>query len=144
MSKKQSFSHRVGTPIGSPSGPRKAKEGGNPRAQAQQAKEALQAGRIWQAEEICRGLLARDPDFAPALVVMGMVAGQTGRVDHGIQLLARACARLKDDIEANHALAILYRQRGLAAEAEAIWLRILEQNPNHAEANNYMGILRLM
>ncbi len=115
----------------------------NPRVLIQKAREALRAGRLWEADEISRGLLARDPDNAAAQAAMGMVAGQTARLDFGIQLLEKACPRLPEDTEALNSLALLYRQVGRLPDAEAIWAKLLERQPTNPEVNNSLGMCRL-
>ena len=51
-----------------------------------------QAGRLAEAERIYRQILAQQPDHAEALNLLGVLAGQTGRLDAAVDLIHRAIA----------------------------------------------------
>jgi tetratricopeptide (TPR) repeat protein len=112
----------------------------NPQVLAQRAREAFRSGRLWEAEEIARNLLAKNPSFPPAMAAMGLVASQTGRIDFAIQLLEKSTSAIPEDREGLNALANLYRTVNRIEEAEAIWLRMLKQQPMSAELHNSLGI----
>lgn len=57
------------------------------------AQTAAQAKRFGEASGICNDLLATQPDLAPALALLGMVAAHTGDIDRAVGLLERAVAR---------------------------------------------------
>ena len=51
-----------------------------------------QAGRLAEAEKICRQVLSRQPGNPDALHLLGMIAAQVGQLDAGIELIRRAIA----------------------------------------------------
>jgi hypothetical protein len=57
------------------------------------AQAAAQAKRFGEAAGICNDLLTTQPDLAPALALLGMVAAHTGEIERSISLLERAVAR---------------------------------------------------
>jgi Flp pilus assembly protein TadD len=75
------------------------------------------AGRFSDAEAIYRAVLARDPNNADALNLLGMLAGQTGNAAVAVELGARAVA-LRPDIALFHqSLAESLRMCGRFKEA---------------------------
>jgi len=58
-----------------------------------------QAGRLPQAEEIYRQILAQSPHYAPAMHYLGLIAHQVGRTDAAIDLIRRAIALRPNDAE---------------------------------------------
>jgi tetratricopeptide (TPR) repeat protein len=55
--------------------------------------EHFKAGRFKEAEEAFRGMLQIDPDYAPALVRLGLVYNATGRYEEAAQSLRRVAER---------------------------------------------------
>ena len=51
------------------------------------------AGRIAEAERLYRRILAADPDNAPALHLLGVVALQAGQFQAAVDLIGQAIAR---------------------------------------------------
>ena len=51
-----------------------------------------QAGRLAEAERLYRQILSQQPDHADALHLLGVLAGQVGRFDVGVDLIRRAIA----------------------------------------------------
>ena len=49
-----------------------------------------QAGRLAEAEQIYRQVLAADPRHAPALHLLGLVALQAGRADVAVEFISQA------------------------------------------------------
>lgn len=76
-----------------------------------QAFTAAQQGRFAEADAICRALLERDPSFAPALRLGGVVAAELGRTDDAIELLTRALARDPADAQLRAQLGVVFRVR---------------------------------
>ena len=52
----------------------------------------LLAGRLDETERVLRDVLAREPNFADGLQLLGIVALQKGGLDQGIELIRRAIA----------------------------------------------------
>jgi tetratricopeptide (TPR) repeat protein len=65
----------------------------DPAAQAEAGHRALQAGQSLEAQLCCQRLLAADPDHAPALHLMGLIAFAAGQYDHALEWIARAIAQ---------------------------------------------------
>ena len=57
------------------------------------------AGRLDQAEAICRGILSTQPDCCDAMQLMGAIAGRLGRHDVAAELSRRAIAIEPDRAE---------------------------------------------
>jgi predicted O-linked N-acetylglucosamine transferase (SPINDLY family) len=72
---------------------------------------AAQQGRLAEADDICRALLAQDPSYAPALRLGGVVAAELGRVDDAIDLMSRALARDPADAQTRSQLGVVLRVR---------------------------------
>ncbi len=53
----------------------------------------LQAGQSLEAQLCCQRLLAADPNHAPALHLMGLIAFQAAQYDHALEWIARAIAQ---------------------------------------------------
>jgi predicted O-linked N-acetylglucosamine transferase (SPINDLY family) len=62
------------------------------REQFNAAKEHQQAGRLAQAEQMCREILLLHPEHPDVLHLLAMIVFQTGRIDESLQLLNRAIA----------------------------------------------------
>ncbi len=100
-----------------------------------------QAGRLDQAEELYRRVLAADPRQPDALHLLGMAAFGRGFPQDGRDLILRA-------IEAKPHEAIFHANLGLVLEAlhrwpeaEAAYRRSLGLNPNNPAALNNLGNL---
>jgi predicted O-linked N-acetylglucosamine transferase (SPINDLY family) len=100
-----------------------------------------QAGRLAEAETLYRQVLARAPDHADALHLLGVLACQAGHWDAAIDLIGRAVAR-QPMVAAYHSnLGETYRKAGRLDEAAAAFHRALELAPNLAPAHNSLGIV---
>jgi tetratricopeptide (TPR) repeat protein len=105
------------------------------------ADQHLQAGSQAAAETLCRDILRVQPDCAPALQLLGIVAYQTGNLPSAIDLLRRA-------IEADGSIALyhcnlgeMYRLAGQREVALETGRRALAINPHLPQALNNVGIL---
>jgi len=98
-----------------------------------------QAGRLPQAEEIYRKILAAAGDHADALHLLGVVALQRGQHAQAAELIARAIAQdpQKADFH-DHFGAALHAQERFA-EAAASFRKAIALAPNYAEAHNNLG-----
>lgn len=113
----------------------------NPRQLLAQAQKMHQEGRKSEAERIYRQLIASNPRDHAALSSLGVLLGQSGRLDEAIQALKRATA-----IEINPAyftqLGVLYRLAGVLDAAAESFGRILEIHPDFPDARlNLASIL---
>lgn len=101
----------------------------------------FQAGRLPEAEQACREILAMDPDHAAALHLLGLVAFQAGRVDLAAEWIGRACTLNPHYAEAFGNLGQVLQSTGDLERAEASFARAVELNPGFAEALTNLGNL---
>jgi tetratricopeptide (TPR) repeat protein len=104
---------------------------------------AFRAGRYDTAEAAGRALLAAAPEFFPALLLLGMVAGKTGRPAEGIALLRRAVARDRRSADARNELAGLLRSEGRAEEAVTEAKHAVRLQPEDPGSHNNLGLCHL-
>lgn len=102
-----------------------------------------QAGRLPEAEQIYRQILAVEPDFSAASHYLGVIAHQMGQNEAAVELIGQALALAPADATAhNHLGSALYALRRLD-EAAAACRRALALQPDLAEAHCNLGsILR--
>ncbi|MDB5476377.1 MAG: repeat-containing protein [Phenylobacterium sp.] len=110
------------------------------RATLQAAVERHQRGDYAGAERLYREVLARQPDHFDACHLLGVALLQTGRLEDGRALIARAIA-LKPTVGAAHSnLAMALMGLGRNAEALASLDQAIALQPQVAESHNNRGI----
>jgi len=100
-----------------------------------------QAGRVQEADRLCRQILTREPHEPDALHLLGVIAAQAGRFDEAAALIGRA-------IEFQPAAAVYYRNlvnalraaRQLQAAIEPC-RQFLHLQPDAADMHNLLGTL---
>jgi Tfp pilus assembly protein PilF len=98
-----------------------------------------QAGRLGEAEQIYRQVLAADSRHPDALHLLGMVTYQTGDADGAVELIRRAIA-IKGDAASYHSnLGNVLESQGDLAEAAACYQRALLLRPELAEVHLNLG-----
>ncbi len=98
-----------------------------------------QAGRLREAEDIYRQILALEPAHADAWHLLGLLAHQVGKQELAIEYVGYAI-RLNPGVAAFHSnLGVAYRALDRLDEAAACWRRALELNPDHVDALNNLG-----
>jgi protein O-GlcNAc transferase len=98
-----------------------------------------QAGRLAHAEKIYRQVLAQQPNHAPTLHLIGVIAAQTGRLDAAIDLIRRAIAVDPAMEEYHFNLSNALHERGLLDESIAALRQAIALNPDYADAHNNLG-----
>jgi tetratricopeptide (TPR) repeat protein len=96
-------------------------------------------GRLREAEQHYREVLAREPLHAIATHHLGVIADQTGHRQAAVDLLRRAAALSPNWPEAHSDLGNLLRQNGQPDAAIAACMRAIELRPDYPEAYNNLG-----
>jgi len=99
-----------------------------------------QAGRLLEAEGLYRQVLARQPNHAEALYLLGVLANQVGRADGAVELIGRAVQLKPDFPEAHNNLGIALSNLGQLDEAIAAFRQAIQLKPDFPEAYNNLGI----
>ena len=98
------------------------------------------AGRIAQAETICRRILTSDPTHAEALHLLGGIATQKGSARFAIELFKQALKAKPGFAKAHANLGALLMNRGEAEEAVDHFEKAIKSEPDFALAHNNLGI----
>ncbi len=98
-----------------------------------------QAGKLTDAEAICRNILSRQPDHPGALHLLGMLAARAGHAQAGVDLLRRAIAIDPTAAEYHVNLGTLLEPLGKLDEAAAAYRQSIALRPNLPEAHNNLG-----
>ena len=101
--------------------------------------ELHRAGRLSEAEAGYRDLLAINPEDAEVLHLLGILRGQAGDLDEGLQLVQRAIAQDPDRDVFQHTLGEMQLHAGRLDESEAAYLKARELNPNLTSAYSGLG-----
>ena len=105
----------------------------------QTALQHHQAGRLPEAESLCRQILQAQPTHPDALQLLGVIAHQVGRNDIAIDLLGRAIAANPTAAEAYYNLGLMLQREGRPEEAQVQYREALRLNPQYADAWNNLG-----
>jgi len=97
------------------------------------------AGRLGEAENIYRQVLAAQPNFAPAHSLLGVIVFQMGRREEGIGHIRRALEINPDDPQALANLGQLLREAGQYEEALKCCSRAIQVNAKFPEAFVILG-----
>src|SRR6478672_6151430 len=97
------------------------------------ALEHHRAGRLRQAEEGYRALIAADPNNADALHWLGVLLCQAGQGPAAVELLERAVAQRPGDAAFQHNLGQAYRITRRLDDAVDAFARAVELEPRRAE-----------
>jgi len=99
-----------------------------------------QAGRLAEAEQLYRAILAADPNHAGALHLLGVLAMQSGRAADAAGLIRQAIARNPHESVFHSNLGEACRALGQIEEAIACFRRALELAPNFPAAHNNLAL----
>jgi len=98
-----------------------------------------QAGRLAEAENLYRQILAAEPRNADALHLLGVVAAQVGKHDVAVDFMTKAIALTSNFPEAYYNFGKVLFESGRAGEAIAAYRQAIVLQPNYAEANANLG-----
>jgi Flp pilus assembly protein TadD len=99
-----------------------------------------QAGRLGEAEQAYREVLAAEPAHPDALHLLGVVAHQVGRNEIAEHYIGQAIARAPHRPDFHNNLGLVLNQLRRPAEAEAALTTALRLNPKYPDALNNLGI----
>jgi tetratricopeptide (TPR) repeat protein len=102
----------------------------------------LKAGRLPEAEESFRGMLQIDPDYAPALLRLGLVYNAARRYDEAARHLRRVAERHPANPHAQEALAESLLGQQKYTEAAAAADCALKLSPDSPDAHYLAGLAR--
>lgn len=108
----------------------------NPNELVKLARQAVRGGRVREGEQLARQAIAAAPAHAQALLTLGLIERETGRMDEALAHLAQAAKAAPTDAEVLFTLAnTQHHQPRLHAEARAGYLRVLELAPESVAAH---------
>jgi len=97
------------------------------------------AGKLAEAEQCYRRVLAIEPDHADALQLIGAIAYQMGRYDVAVDWIGRAIGRNGNNAAWFCNLGLALERQGRLEESLASHNRALELKPDYVEAFNNRG-----
>jgi len=98
-----------------------------------------QAGRLHEAEQICRHIVARQPKHAEAHNNLGNLLAEKGQFDEAITTYRQAIALVPNYAEAHSNLGNALTKQGQLDEALAAYRRAIALNPNLPDAQSNLG-----
>jgi tetratricopeptide (TPR) repeat protein len=101
----------------------------------------FEAGRHDEAGRLCEAILARQPDHAGALHLLGLTHYQRGGLDDARTLIQRAVDREPDNAWAHNSLCLVHHAQGRLDEAYRHCQRALQLDPGLGAAHNNLGNL---
>lgn len=136
---------------GSRSSDRQGGEVGAAGVERQQARDellmqavlAFQGGRLDEAESLAERTLRLAPRFSPALQLLGMIAGRTGRGSLAIKWLREAAARDQESPDIRVELARVLCAEGRAADAVPVFQDALRLRPDDPAIHDGLGLAYL-
>lgn len=98
-----------------------------------------QAGRLRQATELYRQILAEDPQQTLVMHNLGAICYQMGRHDEAAELMRRVIAANPNVVEAHDLLGCALEGQGRLSEAIAAHRAAITLHPDFAEAHSNLG-----
>jgi tetratricopeptide (TPR) repeat protein len=97
------------------------------------------AGRVAEAERVCRNILVIDPDHAHTLHLLGLIEHQLGRSEVAIERIRKAIKQNGRDPAFHHNLGNIFRGQGRLAEAMTCYERALALAPDSVDTLYNLG-----
>ncbi len=104
------------------------------------ALEHHQAGRIREAEKICKEIYHTDPEYSPALHLLGMMAYRVGQYGAAVNLIGKAVQICPDNAFYHNNLGNAFHVQGKTDEAILCYRNALRLNPNITQAYCNLGV----
>jgi protein O-GlcNAc transferase len=96
-------------------------------------------GRLPEAEQLYRQILAQQPTHADALHYLGVIAHQVGRREMAAELIRQSLALQPGNAEACSNLGVILREMGQLDEAIAAFRRSIARQPKKPETHNNLA-----
>src|SRR5215211_8183325 len=109
------------------------------QATLRQAMEEQRAGRLEEAQRICRQLLEAQPAHAEAWNQLGLIIDETGDSDGAMACWRRAIEARPDFAEAHNNLGLVLDRLGESAAAIAEWKEAARLKPQWVEPQYYLS-----
>ena len=109
------------------------------KTKIERAYEHRQAGRLAEAETLCRQVLAQEPSHSDALNLLGALASRAGQPDLAAELFQRALACDAGNAESYANLAAVLQAGGKLEAAKAACLRAVQLGLDSASTQNTLG-----
>ena len=106
------------------------------------ALEHHRAGRLADAEEGYRAILARAPEHADSLNLLGVIALQVGDLKSALSLVRRAVELRPDAAVCRSNLGQVLARHGRDDEAAECYEAAIDLDPAYAEPHNNLGLIR--
>src|ERR1700709_692163 len=106
-----------------------------------QADQMRRAGRLDEAERICRALLTPYPDAVPALNFLGLLLSNRGALAEAETLLRRALKAAPREAVLHNSLGNLLHKSKDIAGAEAAYRAAIALKPDYVEAHYNHGLM---
>ena len=97
-----------------------------------------EAGQLDEADGLYRQILGHAPNHADSIHLLGVIAGQRGQVDEGIELIRRAIS-IEPSPQYMSNLGGLLARRGKLDEAIALYRHALSMRPDFVEARGNLA-----
>lgn len=104
---------------------------------------AYQTGNLFEAEWTCQQIVDQQPDYVPALHLLGAVAQRTGRLESAIARYQQVISIAPDHFEAYGNLGVVLQDRGDEQKALFYFEQALRLKPDHAPTYYNLGNLLL-
>jgi tetratricopeptide (TPR) repeat protein len=105
------------------------------------AVQHYRAGRLAEAETVCRQIIAVQPQHADALHLLGLIAHRTRHYQAAAKLISSAIAINDDVARYHHSLGNVLQALQRIPEAMQSYRRAIERNPTLAIAHHRLGLL---
>lgn len=107
----------------------------------EQAKQLLQRGQLVPAENILKDVVARQPQHAEALHLLGVVCHQKGEHSAAENLIRRAIKRAPQFVAAHNNLGIVLKAQGKLKQAKSVYQALLKLKPDYPEALKNLAVV---
>ena len=92
-----------------------------------------------RAEQVCRLVLAKDPDQVDAMQLLGLVLSQRGEYAEAVEFLRKAILKAPDHSALHNNLGLTLHQMGKGEEAVIEFRRAIELREDFAKTHNNLG-----